>query len=162
MAIETCTSSTSRGPLVQGASEDLRCPSVYTLRLMWPCRPPCSRASTWVPCDPRTANIKPRQLLKASDQQAPLLINYDLSIFTSAHRRYVIIDIVLVVCLRLSATTTVLYSSKFGVIHLTNSPYLIIYCDERTSMPYPWHHPLLHQDLCPLVQYHDLMWISYD
>ena len=80
---------------------------------------------------------------------------YDLSIFISAHRRYVIIDIVLVVCLRLSATTTVLYSSKFGVIHLTNSPYLIIYCDEQTSMPYPWHHPLLHQDLCLLVQYHD-------
>ena len=44
---------------------------------------------------------------------------------------------------------------QFGVIHWTNSSYCIIYCGEQTSMPYPWHHPLLHQDLCPLVQYHD-------
>ena len=51
---------------------------------------------------------------------------------------------------------------QFGVIHRTNSSYLIIYCDEQTSMPYPWHHPLLHQYLCPLIQYHDLMWICYD
>jgi len=91
------------------------------------------RACTWVPCDPRTVNIKPRQLLNASDQQAPLLINLrSLHLYqcssTICHHQHRSCRLPASFgndnrpILRLLATTTVLYSSKFGVIHQTNSP----------------------------------------
>ena len=93
----------------------------------------------------------PRQLLNAFDQQAPLLINLrslHLRRCSSKIRHHRHCSCRLLTSFGNDNGPIFIRNQdiQFGVIHRTNTSYLIIYCDEQTSIPYPWHHPILHQD----------------
>ena len=163
MAIETCTSSTSRW-CKWGPTEPV------SLSCAW-CDHVGRRARIWVPCDPRMANITPRPFINSIVQQAPVSINLrslppcrcSSTIHHHRHRSC---------CLPTSFGSDNgpifikihLRSNLPELIHLTSLssidssdyfivPHHLLWRAEVHALPMAPSTPT--QDCCPLVQYRD-------
>ena len=112
------------------ASEDLRCPSVYTLCLMRPCRPPSMHmGSMWSKNNLLLANLMPCQLLNALAGNVffcrvfPSLHLQTWSVMTATCRRHVGQGVettqhlkTVTTCLQMSAITWLLFEPKHSKV----------------------------------------------
>ena len=128
------------------ASEDLRCPSVYTLCLMRPCRPPSMHmGSMWSKNNLLLANLMPCQLLNALAGNVffcrvfPSLHLQTWSVMTATCRRHVGQGVettqhlkTVTTCLQMSAITWLLFEPK----HLSTTKSVCVWAQTTiTKLP---------------------------